>query len=125
MDSHWHSLIVVAKDFATQVHWWRDYGKACRQARVVKGQFATPQIGEWLSGQTGFGEIESVAGLPQGWTSPEPGAVSSLDDLPWLVEHQPAAWKVVSLFSGCLGLELGLRPYGPQTHVTSAPIQGT
>ena len=25
----------------------------------------------------------------------------------------PPPWKVVSLFSGCLGLELGLRPHGP------------
>ena len=75
-------------------------------------------------------------GLPQGWTNPCPrGVRDNLNIYDWVSRsdgneaglhislHIPSTWyksllrqaghyKVVSLFSGCLGLELGLKSSG-------------
>ncbi|CAK9013938.1 Peptidase S74 domain-containing protein [Durusdinium trenchii] len=85
------------RDFANQVYWSRDYGKACREAKTPKQVFASPSI------------AERMAGLPQGWTSLRPGSVEDFTDIyPWLERGRQDRSKVVSLFSGILGLDLGL-----------------
>ncbi|CAK9106284.1 unnamed protein product [Durusdinium trenchii] len=86
-----------SRDFATQVFHWVDYKKAVRDAQQVPGKFVTPELGEWLHG------------IPLGWSNPEPDSVQQDPKLtlPWLTSC-PHRYRVVSLFAGILGLDLGL-----------------
>lgn len=94
------------QDFATQVFWWSEYGKACKKLGVPKGLVASPAIGEYMAGggkqikpfKTKPSSIKLLfwgpkfvvnhivlAGLPQNWT--DPGARvgrESLSIYPWI-----------------------------------------
>ena len=127
------------KDLANQIRHWDVYLKEIAQRKASPGSFLNPLAAEWFSGpglnckvnffgfQAHCKSLHFVSGLPLHWTDPEMGKIS-----PQLVEQmlprgqadfcfvhaslhvvmsglQAKTLGCVSLFSGCAGLELGLR----------------
>lgn len=116
-----HLLRDCAQDLANQVRWSRSYQDACRAHKAEEGNFLSVAAAEWFSG------------LPLQWTSIEgevckqtfvkmfPRATSKARfDFFIITEHAISLWPMqegkmplISLFSGCGALELGLSELEP------------
>lgn len=87
-------------DLANQIRWSLEYRQVCEKFDMQPGTYLTVEAAEWFSG------------LPRHWTS-----LSWHPDMDTFDQMFPNARKkagklpVISLFSGCGGLELGLSNY--------------
>lgn len=91
------------QDLANMVYHWEDYRHACEDMNMPRQRCLTVRLGEYFSG------------LPPGWTKPGRRAVDPdvfFQMFPWLLPDSALQTvPVLSLFSGILGLELGLSEF--------------
>lgn len=71
----WSESAAVAQDLANQVALSEPYQKRIRELGLLPGKFLSLGVAEYFQGNKisllGFGPLQSVSGLPTGWTSAE------------------------------------------------------
>ena len=110
------SGLLISQDLANQVRWSEQYQSKCKAESISAGTYLTCSAAEWFSG------------LPRNWTSlsssPDrktfdamfPKAMMKAHEalniqhvnMFWGLQAEGGKMPVISLFSGCGGLELGL-----------------